>query len=58
MSFGLGISFGRLCRLEELRKELEPPKPTYETEDWLFWERDGGVEAVYKGCLEKFGRAA
>ena len=54
MSFGLGISFGRLCRMEKLRKELEPPKPDYETEDWMFWERDRGIEGVYKGCFPIF----
>ena len=40
--------------MEKLRKELEPPKPDYETEDWMFWERDRGIEGVYKGCFPIF----
>jgi len=53
MSFGLGISFGRLCRLEELRAELEPKLHEWDA-DWLYEEHDGGISFVLKATLPMF----
>jgi hypothetical protein len=41
MSFGLGISFGRLCRLEQQRKEsfdTDEPVLTIKTDEYIYTE--------------------
>ena len=53
MSFGLRVSFGRLCKLEELQRALLPRLPDWETDDALYCAVQDGIEVTLKAALSE-----